>query len=164
MAIAAGRRHATAVELSPLVRSRQSDQRNERVTTPRDRISVFISSRMNELKDLRAILRVQLEAQGIDVFVYEAALGALPDDPEQVSLSEVARTDLFVLVIGESHGEITEREYDRARELNKPCLVYERLGRTTTDAELERFLKKLSGARGVPSRTSFQTAVDLAAK
>ena len=143
---------------------RPTDQGISAVTTHPNRIQVFISSRMSELKDLRAILHSELEAKGIDAFVYEAALGAHPNDPEQVSLSEVAQTDLFVLVIGESHGEITEREYDRARELNKPCLVYERLGRTTTDAELERFLKKLSGARGVPSRTTFQTAVDLAAK
>jgi len=119
---------------------------------------------MSELKDLRAILRRELQALGIDAFVYEADLGAHPGDPEEVSLEEVARTDIFVLVIGESHGEITEREYDRARELNKPCLVYERLGRTTPDSELDRFLKKLSGARGVPSRTSFHTAVDLAEK
>ena len=51
----------------------------------------------------------------------EADQGAHPDDPEQVSLYEVERTDIFVLVIGESYGEITEREYDRARDL-RGCL------------------------------------------
>lgn len=117
---------------------------------------------MGELRDLRAILRKQLETLRIQAFVYEADQGAHPDDPEQVSLEEVGKTDVFVLIIGDSWGEVTEKEYDRARELGKPCLVYERRGRASTDGELERFVKKLSGARGVPSRRSFETAVDLA--
>jgi len=129
-----------------------------------DRLHVFISSRMQELEDLRAIVYRELNNLRIDAFVYEVELGARPDDPETVSLLEVERTDIFVLVIGGSYGEITEREYDRARELNKPCLVYERLGRTTTDEKLQRFIDKLSGPRGVPSRSKFQNAVDLAEK
>jgi Domain of unknown function (DUF4062)/NACHT domain/Pentapeptide repeats (8 copies) len=129
-----------------------------------DRLHVFISSRMQELEDLRAHLQRELEKVSIDAFVYEVALGARPDDPETVSLLQVERTDIFVLVIGRSYGEITEREYDRARELNKPCLVYERLGRSTTDEKLQRFIDKLSGPRGVPSRSTFQNAVDLAEK
>ena len=133
----------------------------EPAQTHPDRLHVFISSRMQELEDLRAILRRELENLGIDAFVYEVDQGAHPDDPEQVSLLEVERTDILVLVIGESYGEITEREYDRARELDKPCLVYERLGRATADEELQRFIKKLSGPRGVPSRSKFQNAADL---
>src|SRR6185369_14949605 len=129
-----------------------------------DQLQVFISSRMQELEDLRAQLQRELEKVGIDAFVYEIALGARPDDPETVSLLQVERTDIFVLVIGRSYGEITEREYDRARELNKPCLVYERLGGSTTDEKLQRFIDKLSGPRGVPSRSTFQNAVDLAEK
>lgn len=129
-----------------------------------ERLHVFISSRMQELVDLRAILHRELTNLRIDAFVYEVELGAHPDDPETVSLLEVERTDIFVLVIGGSYGEITEREYDKARELNKPCLVYERLGRATTDERLQRFVDKLSGPRGVPSRSKFQNAVDLAEK
>ena len=129
-----------------------------------DQLHVFISSRMHELEDLRAILHRELKNLRINAFVYEVELGARPDDPETVSLLEVERTDVFVLVIGESYGEITEREYDKARELNKPCLVYERLGRSTTDEKLQRFIDKLSGPRGVPSRSTFQNAVDLAGK
>src|SRR5215510_13856447 len=105
-----------------------------------DQLHVFISSRMQELEDLRAILYRELKNLRIDAFVYEVELGARPDDPEIVSLLEVERTDVFVLVIGGSYGEITEREYDRARELNKPCLVYERLGRSTNDEKLQRFI------------------------
>jgi hypothetical protein len=120
---------------------------------------------MKELEDLRAVLHQELQRlEIIDAFVYEVTLGANPSDPEKVSLLEVEQTDVFVLVIGDSYGEITEREYDRARELGKPCLVYERLGRKTGDVQLERFITKLSGARGVPSRTTFRTAADLAEK
>ena len=77
-----------------------------------DQLRVFISSRMKELVDLRASLYQELKKLNLNVFVYEVALGAHPDDPETVSLVEVERTDVFVLVIGESYGEITEREYD----------------------------------------------------
>ena len=129
-----------------------------------EKLRVFISSRMQELEDLRAYLSRELKIRGIDAFVYELDLGARPDDPETVSLLEVEKTDVFVLVIGRTYGEITEREYERARELNKPCLVYERLGRTTTDEKLQGFMNKLSGARKVPSRSTFQNAVDLAEK
>jgi len=129
-----------------------------------DQLHVFISSRMQELEDLRAHLHRELKKFSIDAFVYEVELGARPEDPETISLLQVERTDIFVLVIGRSYGEITEREYDRARELNKPCLVYERLGRSTTDEKLQRFMDKLSGPRGVPSRSTFQNAVDLAEK
>jgi len=121
-----------------------------------EKLRVFISSRMQELEDLRAYLSRELKVRGIDAFVYELDLGARPDDPETVSLLEVEKTDVFVLVIGRTYGEITEREYERARELNKPCLVYERLGRTTTDEKLQGFMNKLSGARKVPSRSTFR--------
>ncbi len=129
-----------------------------------DRLHVFISSRMHEFQDLRPVVHERLQELGINAFVYEVDLDAHPDDPETVSLLEVERTDLLALIIGDSYGEITEREYDHARELGKPCLIYERQGRTSTDRDLERFLKKLSGPRGVPSRTKFNTAVDLAEK
>jgi hypothetical protein len=119
---------------------------------------------MQELEDLRAHLQRELEKVSIEAFVYEVSLGARPDDPETVSLVQVERTDIFVLVIGRSYGEITDREYDPARALNKPCLVYERLGRSTTDEKLQRFIDKLSGPRGVPSRSTFQNAVALAEK
>ena len=51
-----------------------------------DQLHVFISSRMQELEDLRAHLKRELEKVSIDAFVYEVALGARPDDPETVSL------------------------------------------------------------------------------
>jgi hypothetical protein len=41
-----------------------------------DRLHVFISSRMQELEDLRAILHRELENLGIDAFVYEVDQGA----------------------------------------------------------------------------------------
>src|ERR1044072_4551892 len=113
-----------------------------------DRLYVFITARMQELEHLRAHLQRQLEKVSLDAFVYEVALGARPDDPETVSLLQVERTDVFVLVIGRTYGEITEREYDRARELNKPCLVYERLGRATIDEKVQHFMDKPSGPRG----------------
>jgi hypothetical protein len=120
---------------------------------------------MQNLVDLRATVRRELTATlGIDPFVYENDAGALPEDPETASLREVGRSEVFVLVIDDSWGEITEREYDRARELNKPCFVYERMGASHDDPELRRFLKKLSGPRGVPSRGSFRNATDLADK
>ena len=87
------------------------------MTDDRDRLSVFISSRMAELTDLRAVIHRELLRLGIDAFVYEAVQGALPEDAESASLRMVSRCDVFVLILGESWGEITEREYDKARVL-----------------------------------------------
>jgi hypothetical protein len=129
-----------------------------------DPLHVFISSRMHELLDLRAVLKSQLERIGLNAFVYEADKGALTDDPETASMKEVDRTDIFILIIGDTYGEITEREFQRARDLGKPCLIYERNRRTAQDERLEAFIRKLSGPKGVPSRSTYATAVDLAAK
>ena len=60
-----------------------------------EKLRVFISSRMQELEDLRAYLSRELKIRGIDAFVYEVALGARPDDPETVSLFQVERADIF---------------------------------------------------------------------
>ena len=46
-----------------------------------DQLHVFISSRMEELQDLRSVLHRDLKNLGIDAFVYEVKLGARPDDP-----------------------------------------------------------------------------------
>ncbi len=128
-----------------------------------DQIRVFLSSRMAGLKDLRATLKRSLERQGLDVFVYEVDAGARPDDPESASLTEVERADIVVLVLEHSYGEITEREYDHARKHDKPCLVYTRLD-GPVDPNQRRFLDKLSGARGAPSRERFTDAPELADK
>ena len=81
-----------------------------------EKLRVFISSRRQELEDLRAVLDRELKNLSIDAFVYEFDSGARPEDAETVSLLEVEKTDVFVLVIGRSYGEITEREYEHARD------------------------------------------------
>src|SRR5262245_51613425 len=120
------------------------------MSAQRDRLCVFISSKMDELTDLRAIVQKELEKLQLAQFVYERVQRANPRSPEDVSLAAVARADVFVLIIGKSYGRVTELEYDRARELGKPCFIYERLGRDSNDSELARFLEKLSEARNVP--------------
>ena len=128
-----------------------------------DHLRVFLSSRMAVLIDLRATLRQALKAQGLDLFVYETDAGARPQSPEQTSLEELERSDIVVFVLEHSYGEVTEREYDHARTLEKPCLVYVRL-REAADERQGRFLAKVKGPRGVPSRETFLDAVDLSDK
>jgi hypothetical protein len=130
-----------------------------------DRLRVFISSRM-QLIDLRAALRRELQRLKLAPYVFEASQGSTPDDAETASLRAVEQSDILVLILDGSWGEITEREYDKARDLGKPCFVYERLARSdaAADPEFIRFLKKLSGPKGVPTRTTFQDVVDLAEK
>lgn len=129
-----------------------------------DHLRVFLSSRMAVLVDLRAILKEALERQGLDVFVYEADAGARPESPEQASLAEVDRADIVVLVVEHTYGAVTEREYDHARLREKPCLVYVRHSAQAPDPDQAKFLTKLEGARGVPSRETFHNAVELAGK
>ena len=126
-------------------------------------MSVFISSRMvGRLEEVRAIVEEKLNERGIEAFVYELDEGARAESPETVSLERLDDADLVVLILEDSYGEITEREFDRARERNQPCLVYRRDNVEIEDPRLQRFIEKLSGARNVPSRKGYRNGVELA--
>jgi hypothetical protein len=94
-------------ELSRLADSYQARQF---VFTPSgDKLKVFISSKMGELRDVREIVTQSLQDRGIDAWVYEARAGARPDDVVGASLSEVEAADVYVGLFWREYGEVTAK-------------------------------------------------------
>ena len=105
-----------------------------------DKLKVFISSKMLELRDVREVVEKALESRGLNAWVYEAHAGARPDDVIETSLYEVETADVYVGLFWESYGEVTVQEYHHARKLSKPCFVYIRDKNCQREKALEDFL------------------------
>ncbi len=106
-----------------------------------DRLRVFISSKMMELRDLRDMLNYALTERGIDAWVYEDAAGARPENIIETSLSEIEIADIYVGLFWEKYGEVTIEEFNKARALGKPCFVYIRAKNLLRENMLDAFLK-----------------------
>jgi predicted NACHT family NTPase len=104
------------------------------------KLKVFLSSKMLELRDVRDIIATALREKGIDAWIFETA-GARPGDVVETSLSEVEEADIYVGLFWIQYGEVTVHEYRRARALNKPCFVYIRERVSQREETLEAFLQ-----------------------
>lgn len=125
-----------------LARLTQSSEARQFVAMPTgDRLKVFISSKMTELRDVRELVGKALDERGIEGWVYEAYTGARPEGVVETSLHEVEAADIYVGLFWQKYGEITVQEYHHARALGKPCLVYIRDKDVQRDKELEDFLE-----------------------
>jgi predicted NACHT family NTPase len=102
-----------------------------------NKLKVFISSKMAELRDVREVINKALEDRGIDAWVYENHAGAQPETVEETSLREVEESDIYVGLFWEKFGEVTAKEFQHARAIGKPCFVYIR----DKDIQREEFLK-----------------------
>ena len=119
----------------------KSNVRKGRSRPEKDKLRVFISSKMAELRDVREITGKALEKRGIDAWVYEYDAGARPENINTTSLDEVERADIFVALFWKDFGEVTAKEYRHAQALSKPCFVYVRDKNIQRDRRLEAFLK-----------------------
>jgi predicted NACHT family NTPase len=106
-----------------------------------DNLKVFISSKMLELRDVREIVNKALKDRKIDAWIYEAHAGARPGTVEETSLIEVEASDIYVGLFWEKYGEVTVKEYERARDLGRPCFVYIRDRNAQREPALEEFLQ-----------------------
>lgn len=106
-----------------------------------DKLKVFISSAMIELRDVREIVAKALNDIGIRAWIYEINAGARPEGIIQTSLEEVEVTDIYVGLFWKNYGKITIKEYLHARELGKPCFIYIRDRGISREESLEDFLK-----------------------
>jgi hypothetical protein len=104
------------------------------------KLKIFISSRMQELRDLRSILQEALEKLGFNAFLYESQSGSRPDTVVEASLSEVEAADIYLGIFESSYGAVTIEEFRHARNLNKPCFIYIRDRNAAREARLQRFL------------------------
>lgn len=111
------------------------------IARPNDRLIVFVSSTMRELGDVRQIVASALEAAGIQPWVYETHAGPRTQGFVHTSLQEVEVADVYLGLFWKKYGDTTVQEYRRARELNKPCLVYIRNHGVRREKKLQEFLK-----------------------
>lgn len=109
-------------------------------------LRVFVSSRMEELAPERLAVEAALEALGVDAWLFEKDAGARPTSIEHVFLEEVEEADLYVGLFWKGYGAHTIDEFEHARRLGKPCLLYEK--RTDLDRQrdpkLQAFLDRIS--------------------
>jgi hypothetical protein len=124
--------------------------------------SVFVSSRMKELRGERIAIRKALAEVDVTAWVYEDSAGAQPVSPEKAYLEAIEASDIFVGVYGTEYGEHTAEEYAAARARGKRRLLYVR--NANQDDELEKFLEPLLNVREGLAHDKFDTSEDLATK
>jgi hypothetical protein len=94
-------------------------------------MSVFLSSTYSDLAEHRTAVKEGLDRIGERVTRMET-FGARPYEPTRASLSEVEESDLFVGIYAHRYGfvpqdsraSVTELEYERALELQKPVFAF----------------------------------------
>lgn len=100
---------------------------------------VFVSSKQGELDPERDVLHRALQSAEWDNFVIEFA-GAFPDNVRSVFLKNVAECDVYLGIFARIYSQPTVDEYHKAKELDKPILIY--LKRSANrDPQLEDFIR-----------------------
>lgn len=111
--------------------------------------SVFISSVISGFDEVREKAAEGVERVGMHP-VRSERLAAESDSPRRTLLDEVARADIYLLLLGERYGESrpspTEEEYEEAVRRSKPILVLVREGEL--EPEQEEFLARVRGSWG----------------
>ena len=102
----------------------------------RDKIKIFISSTMRDLKEERTT--VEDAVRDLRDLPFEAlraeTIGAQSASPEEVCLMMAQQCDIYLLILGGRHGyrpegsdiSVTEMEFNEAQQLGKPTLVYKK--------------------------------------
>ena len=91
---------------------------------------VFVSSVINGFEEFRTVVRSAIGLMGDQPIMVED-FGARPHSSEAACLSEVAQSDIYLLVMGKSFGfeteqsiSVTQAEFREAKATGKPVLVF----------------------------------------
>lgn len=104
-------------------------------------LSLFISSKMQELAPERRAMQKALSTFLMKGWLWEDDAGARPEPIRSTYLEEVENCDIYVGLFWLGYGPYTIEEYNHARQLKKPCLIYEKYVDTTRRSpELATFL------------------------
>jgi tetratricopeptide (TPR) repeat protein len=128
----------------------------------RNRLGVFISSSMVELRDERVTVNKVLEERGFEVFLFEYDAGARPEPIQRTYLDEVEASDLYLGIFWNHYGPSTVEEFRHARRLNKPCLIYIKNYDVHREPELVAFLTEITDVESGVSYCYFEDVVQLA--
>lgn len=120
-------------------------------------ITIFVSSTMVELSQERSAIKQAVESIPIArAWLFEQS-PASSEPIHETYFKAIERADIFVLVLGEKFSEPVLSEYEVARALNKPTLVFVKEV-TTRDLRLEEFIQQI-GSQVIYAR--FKSANDL---
>jgi tetratricopeptide (TPR) repeat protein len=131
------------------------------------RLRVFVSSRMEELRDEREAVRGALAAVGVDTFLFELDAGARPVDIQQTYQDEEQVADIYVGLFWKGLGPHTVREFEYASSLGMDRFIYERPEDAAggRDPNLQVFLDRIGNAdAGSVTVGRFHTVDQLAAQ
>ncbi|WP_419855299.1 DUF4062 domain-containing protein [Candidatus Poriferisodalis sp.] len=127
---------------------------------------VFVSSvARGEFREYRRAAKEAIEALGHEPVVMEITEPSLVATPQEACLEAVADCDVFVLLLGRRYGDEssgkspTHQEWERARELGKPILVFkEEVDASEVEERQAKFIAEVSDFESGSFRTGFSTA------
>jgi hypothetical protein len=96
------------------------------------KLKVFVSSTWADLQPEREAIAAALRRVQEVSFIGMESFGSRSEAPKETCLAEVANCDIYLGIFAFRYGSIdpetdksmTELEYRKARDLNKPCLIY----------------------------------------
>src|SRR6266568_1990344 len=107
-------------------------------------LSLFISSKMQELLDERQVVQAALKEYDMYGWLWEKDAGARPEPIDSTYLKEVEACDIYIGLFWLGYGPYTIEEYDHARKNKKPCLIYEKhIDIDKRDPRLKTFLEDI---------------------
>jgi hypothetical protein len=130
-------------------------------------LTLFISSKMLELAGERRAVQEALRSFKMHGWLWETSAGARPEPVRSTYLKEVADSDIYIGLFWLGYGPYTIEEFEHARNLRKPCLVYEKfLDLDRRDPRLSAFLLGLQSVENREGLTTcrFETTEQLAAQ
>lgn len=107
-------------------------------------LTLFISSKIQELASERRAVQAALKSFKMSGWLWETDAGARPEPTRSTYLQEVEASDIYLGLFWLGYGPYTIEEFQYARMLQKPCLVYEKyLNLDQRDPRLTAFLDDL---------------------
>jgi hypothetical protein len=144
--------------------SYQSDEGIHTMTTNLP-LSVFISSKMSELATERRAVQAALSEYSIYGWLWDKDTGARPEPIRSTYLKEVSACDIYIGLFWLGYGPYTIEEFERARQLRKNCLIYEKhVDIDQRDSHLKVFLDNLQQVKNPDGLTvcRFKSSEELA--
>ncbi len=128
-------------------------------------LKLFISSKMQELAQERRAVQEALKEFELYGWLWETDAGARPEPVHSVYLKEVAASDIYIGLFWLGYGPYTIEEFEHARSLHKPCLIYEKhIDTDHRSSQLAAFLSELERVKNRDGLTTcrFTTVEGLA--
>src|SRR6266581_5820680 len=133
--------------------------------TSNRQLSLFISSKMQELIEERRAVQAALSNYHMAGWLWEKDEGARPESVRNAYLKAVETCDLYIGLFWLGYGPYTIEEFEHARAHKKPCLIYEKyMNADQRSPELAAFLSRIQETDDPDSLTvrRFETSTELA--